>query len=501
MGAAVEQGGRRARGAGRRVVIIGGGVAGTSLVVQLMASRAVANTVASVHVVDPRAVGWGLAFGDDDPLLMCNSAVSVNSVRADRPDDFIEYVKARGRAGQPGDVVPRADMARYCASSFLAARERAGAWGVPVEHVPAAATAVRGERDGYRVLLSDGRKVTASDVIVCVGVHRPRIPDGFAPYVTHPRYVAAPYPSASLRERVAAGSRVLVVGSRQSAIDAALVLCREGHRVTMTSRSGRLPAVRKSLAVPPVVPGALAPLERLARLDPDDPHLADRLTRCVVRAIRQLDARPLRHQTSQAGDPVQRLGEETELAESGACTWADISVALIEAVIDLFPALSPGHRAELLRHFSWFTDRYVTAMTTVNARRLLTHFATGALRFAPAYPGQVRVDDDTWQVHQSSSGFQVFDYVVNATGFDLPRLSWAPEGSLLHLGHAPPGARPVEHLGEDLRLPVPPLHLPQRIWLAGVPTHVRIPFSHHLRNVVRQTRCVAQQLTRPPATP
>ncbi|MEU9982187.1 FAD/NAD(P)-binding protein [Streptomyces sp. NPDC050856] len=489
----MEYAGRSVGGRGRRVVVIGGGVAGTSLVVQLMASRDAAGAIASVDVVEPRAVGWGLAFGDDDPLLMCNSAVNVNSLRADRPDDFAMYLRECGWTGRAGDVVPRGELARYCERRFRAARRQAARWGIPVRHVRGVVTSVRVREEGYRVVLRDGTEVAASDVVVCVGVHRARVPDGFAAYTDHPRYVASPYPSRRLRGHVPADSRVLVLGTRQSAIDAALLLCGEGHQVTMASRSGRLPAVREALREPPA---ALPSLQRLVRLDPTDPLLAQRLTRLAVEAIRLLDTRPLRRQTSPAGDSVERLRQETTLAESGACAWAEISVALIEAVIELFPTVRPERRGELLERFAWFIDRYLTAMTTVNARRLLRHLSTGALRVSPAYPRDIQVESDGWHLRWPSGARESFDVVVNATGFELPWLYWDGERQALLLDRPSPDARVVDRLDDELRLTLRPARPPERIWVAGVATHVRVPFSNHLRNVVRQAGWVAGQLSR-----
>ncbi|MEX2980493.1 FAD/NAD(P)-binding protein [Streptomyces sp. C36] len=59
------------------------------------------------------------------------------------------------------------------------------------------------ERGGGRPLprsvrLVDPRPVgwgVADAVVVCTGVHRPRVPDGFAGFTGHPRYLDSPYRS------------------------------------------------------------------------------------------------------------------------------------------------------------------------------------------------------------------------------------------------------------------------------------------------------------------
>ncbi len=484
---------------GQDVVIVGAGVAGTSVFVHLvraLSRRAAepARTVRSILVVDPRPVGWGLAFGDGDPLLLCNSAAEVNSLLADDHADFVGYLREHGWSGTAQDCVPRARMAAYCRDRHAEARAAAKALGIEVREVRADAESVGARTGGrHRVRLGTGQELAADAVVICTGVRRPRVPEGFAGLTAHPRYLDSPYPSDRLRTELRPHSRVLVLGTRQSAIDAALLLCRDGHRAVMTSPSGRLPSVRLSLGAPP---RDLPPVERIARLDPADPCLEEKVLRAAVEAVRLLSRRPLRRQTSTAPDPVQRLREETALVDAGVCHWPGVVVPLLEAAITLGPTLPAARRHALMERFSWFTGYYATAMTVVNARRLLAHFATGALRLAHPYPHAVAFDSDAWRVEwPGPAGVpDRFDHVVNGTGFHQPALHWSPDGETLQLTRAVDGAGAVDHLEADLRVRRRPGAPPERVWVAGVGTHVRIPFSNHLRNVARQARQVAEEI-------
>ncbi|MFC5722944.1 FAD/NAD(P)-binding protein [Streptomyces gamaensis] len=486
--------GRAPGGPGRDVVIVGGGTAGTSVLLHLVRELAdrPPGRVRSVRVVDPCPAGWGLAFGERDPLLLCNSAADVNSLLADRPGDFVDHLRGRGWSGSGEDCVPRVRMAEYCADRFHRACEQAAALGVTVHQIPAAALSVGTGPGGPRVRLSTGEELRADAVVVATGVRRPRVPDGFAPFVAHPRYLDSPYPAARVRRRLRPASRVLVLGSRQSAVDAALLLCRDGHRVTLTSPSGTLPAVRVSLGAPA---RSFPSLERVARLDPADPLLEERLVRSVVEAVRLLSPLPLRRQVSRADDPLTRLREETALLEAGACAWPGAMVPLIEAFIELGAALDERRRAAVLDRFGWFTGRYVTAMTVVNARRLLAHADTGLLRVAPSYPRSVAFEGGRWRVAGAAPGDHgAYDHVVNATGFHPPTLCRSATGEALLLtdGPGPPGA--ACRLGDGLRVRRDARSAPEPVWVVGVGTHVRIPFANHLRSVVRQARRVAGEL-------
>ncbi|MEV5341980.1 FAD/NAD(P)-binding protein [Streptomyces sp. NPDC052676] len=494
-------------GAGRDVVIIGGGVAGTSVLVQMVDELTCPETgaaavshpgrVRSVRVIDPNPIGWGLAFGDDDPILLCNSAVSLNSLRVHQPEDFLHHLRQRGWTGRPEACVPRSWMAEYCHARYAQARSRAATHGIEVSHLSASASSLDIRPAGYRVRLADGREVTASDVVLCIGVHRPRVPDGFGSWQDHPRYLNSPYPSTRLRERTGRRPRrVLVLGTRQSAIDAAMMLCHDGHRVTLSSPSGLLPAVRASLAPPP---HPFPPLERMARLDPSDPRLEDRITRSVVEAVRMAGPLPLRRQTSTVADPVRRLSEEIALAEAGACQWAHICVPVIEAAIALGAAVPAERRSALLAHFARLTGRYVTAMALPNARRLLAHLRCGTLHLAGRYPSDAAYSDGAWLVRWPDASTDTFDHVVNATGFHPPELFWDRAHGTLHLDRpAATDAVAVDHLEADLRVRVHATAAPERIWIVGVGTHLRIPFANHLHNVVTQAHRTTNSLLQPP---
>ncbi|MGK5630398.1 FAD/NAD(P)-binding protein, partial [Streptomyces sp. URMC 123] len=193
---------------GREVVIVGAGAAGTSVLLHLVAQirGGRATDITRVHVVDPNPPGWGLAFGDRDPLLLCNTAAEINSLDAERPDDFVTFLRSTGWSGRPTDCVPRHRMAEYCQDRFTRCREEARERGVEVRHVRAAAESVEpSPADGrcrvrLRAAYGDApaadaptaaaardapaasrnpaaaRALVADDVVVCTGVRVPRTP-------------------------------------------------------------------------------------------------------------------------------------------------------------------------------------------------------------------------------------------------------------------------------------------------------------------------------------
>lgn len=97
-----------------RVVIIGGGAAGTAAFVALVRHRA----AGSIDVVDPRPPGGGVVFGAAGPGLLCNTSAGVMSLDPADPNGFVRYLRASGVPATPDDFVPRELVGRYCGDAF-----------------------------------------------------------------------------------------------------------------------------------------------------------------------------------------------------------------------------------------------------------------------------------------------------------------------------------------------------------------------------------------------
>ncbi|PAM45683.1 FAD-dependent oxidoreductase, partial [Acinetobacter baumannii] len=89
----------------------------------------------------------------------------------------------------------------------------------------------------YRLELEDGSQRSASAVLVCTGSAAPFVPPLVTPHLGAPGIFATPYPTRSWLASLTRPSRVLVLGSRLSAIDSVLLLCGAGHQVLMASPS------------------------------------------------------------------------------------------------------------------------------------------------------------------------------------------------------------------------------------------------------------------------
>ncbi|CAB3764395.1 FAD/NAD(P)-binding protein [Paraburkholderia humisilvae] len=472
----------------KTVALIGGGAACVATFIALVKRRA----AKTLYVVAPGQIGPGMVFLTSDDALLCNTSAELMSVMTDDPADFIRYQRDRGSVVSAEDFVPRSWVGAYLADRFheyvKIARER----GITVVHLPLRFLSAQTiDPCGYRLSLTDGhatQTLDVTDAIFCTGLGAPRLPEALKPYRDHALLIRSPYPERSMLERVAAGSRVLVIGSKLSAVDAAILLCRQGCRVTMVSPSGSLPAVRsRSIRI-----GAFR-LDResldsiLRRWTPGNDGasfpkgLRHAYLKYVARHLSAFVGKSWRNQFAALGVPDQRLREQIRLAESGQNQWQDLLVDLVDAVNEVYARSErpfPGGIHPAIMHS---IEPYLTSLALPNARKLLHFMDIGLLSVATGQLKEVISPGNTsasWCVDWGD-GQKNFGAVVVAAGFHLPRV--VANG---------PGRAELDHYSERAQHAVGVTHsltaAPARpagqgnLWFVGPPAHARVPIASAL---------------------
>lgn len=214
------------------VAIVGGGVAGTALLIEL-ASKAPAGY--RVAVFERSDVGPGTAYQPQSASLLLNGPVRAMSIV---PGDERHF--ERWLVDEPADaLICRArygSYARASAAATLAARR-------DFAHVRANVVDVE-QLDDHRfeIVTSGGSRYHASSVVLALGNFAPA--DGFLPAElrTFPGYFRDPW-RADVRE-CRAGD-VVLLGSRLTAMDVIALLeeCAFRGRIHLVSRHGLIPYV------------------------------------------------------------------------------------------------------------------------------------------------------------------------------------------------------------------------------------------------------------------
>jgi hypothetical protein len=469
------------------VALVGGGAACVATFVALVKRRA----AKTIYVISPGEIGPGMVFGNNDDDLICNTSAEIMSVMADAPQDFLLYLRQKGRYVDPEAFVPRSWVGAYLTDRFRDYEAIACRRGIKVVHLPYHFHSARViDACGYQLKLAHNDasySLNVTDVIFCTGVGAPRLPDLLKPHIGHPRLICSPYPEADMLRRIPGHSRVLVVGSKLSAVDAAVLLGRQDCKVSMVSPSGALPAVRSRSVRNERFRLDRSWLESIFRRwtpggDASYPKgLRHAYLKYFAHHMSTLAGPSWREQFSVAHTCEQRLRDQISLAELGQSQWQDVVVDLVETINAIHAktrSLFPGamHPAA-----SQSIDPYLTALALPNARKLLDLIDKDLLSVNKGRLTDVIAPPDRsapWCVNWGE-GFQNFDAIVVAAGFHTPRpvRNEAGEMEIEARGSHEKGTVDLSH-----RLTAEPTRPAEQgnLWFVGPLAHSRVPLTSAL---------------------
>jgi uncharacterized NAD(P)/FAD-binding protein YdhS len=262
------------------VLIVGGGLSGALLAVQLLRLPGQRRIV----IVESRSeLGRGEAYSATELGHTLNGNAARMSVDPDNADDLTHwlgaYIAAGGWPESDEQHVPVAELfpprgifGLYVQQRLAEARDSGAQRGSTVEHVRGEVTELQRDEKGIEITLADGTRLTGRFAVLATGM--------FAAARTPQRGSNAlnaaavdPWDVSAMRQLDPQG-RVLIIGSGLTMVDAVVSLEQAGHRgpIDVFSRHGLLPHVRRQ---PPVWEDFLGA------------DLSLRSTRQLVRALRE----------------------------------------------------------------------------------------------------------------------------------------------------------------------------------------------------------------------
>jgi uncharacterized NAD(P)/FAD-binding protein YdhS len=339
------------------IAIIGCGAVGTAVLLRLSEK---VSWHGSIAIVEPSPrIGPGLPYQRDLATSRLNRTAARMSVSIEEPLDFYNWACARVRTGpmsgascssdpSPDDFLPRTLFGDYLEERAEGACRTLGDKGWRVIRTRKSAIGVAAQGAGYSIRLSDNSVIRAAVVLLCTG-HGPS--RKFA-HLHGPGFHDAPYPVSKFSS-LPRSSRVGVIGSRLSAIDAVLGLDRMGHRgpIRLLSRTGLLPIVGHAQKPQPLSPRGLSMIEAAER--------GELSLRQIIRLYlhemstaegRRLSASEIYGRTG--GDPVAAFRQSLAEARSGTRQWQNAVAELLLATGTLWRSLPAPEQIRLQAAFS-----------------------------------------------------------------------------------------------------------------------------------------------------
>jgi uncharacterized NAD(P)/FAD-binding protein YdhS len=401
-----------------RILQVGCGPTGTSVLRQLLPRLSQAGVTIRFDVADPATMGPGLAFATPYDLHLLN-------VRADRmsldPDDRGEFARWRtahesvwaADLGNPAsgwhDYPPRRLFGMYLRDVLSDTLRSAGAREQRVDLIADTIVAARRDTVGrWHCRFSSGAVGEYDRVILAVG-HLPSA--RYAPEDGRAGFLRSVWGELPFR----ADARVGVIGTRLTAIDAALALHERGHRgpVTLASRTGWLPSVKGRTTAG----HELGELPDFVARQRDGAVPLREVAAVVRREIEAAHDAPIDWQSALHPPPstVATLREELAIAESGqVVAWQSVLSAIVPWVPALWRLLEPAGRELLMSRYVGAWAVRIASFPAITARRLLGMTESGQLAIGAGLRA-VRVAGSGYRMVFDDDAVAV-DVVINATG-------------------------------------------------------------------------------------
>lgn len=224
----------------QNIAIVGGGIAGISVAIQLI-HQAKPEMTLTIFEKSGR-FGRGLAYQPRQVAHLLNVPAGKMSLNASQPDDFLQWLAQQPAfaADEPAVLaqayLPRALFGDYVAQRWQEALALAAQQGVQVVLRPQAVTALDLTNSEAPQLQTDGQWQSFSALVLACGNELPRHPAGLTQLAQHTAYVQNPWSDAWLA-KLKPDSKVLILGNGLTMVDTLLSLRAAGLKTPVLSVS------------------------------------------------------------------------------------------------------------------------------------------------------------------------------------------------------------------------------------------------------------------------
>lgn len=357
------------------LAIVGGGACGLAVFTQMIDRAKQGLNVHSITIVEKsKGIGPGLAYSEACRGAILNMPADAMGLNTNNPLHFSEWMAATYPGLTKAVFPPRRQYGEYLSQLMISAVKEAEQLGVLLRVINDEALDVCQVDQGFELLLANGAKLRAHNVVLAIG----NFPGATHPGLTGtPGYMSCPWPNSRLRD-IPPEASVSILGSRLTAVDTAIFLAENGHRgsINFVSRSAQLPKVQ----------GRNIPFARryvLQSLARDVEESADGAFVKVVQGIQKEIERTMTvdwNKVATDHEPLPELISDIANAESGATPWQAILKSTASSVERYWNCFSSEDKKTFFKYFlsPWAT--YRAPMPLENAYKILALMESGQLQ-------------------------------------------------------------------------------------------------------------------------
>ncbi|UIP30699.1 FAD/NAD(P)-binding protein [Photobacterium sp. TLY01] len=448
----------------KNIAIIGAGPSGISAYLQLV--KELHNDLTSITIFDPIGIAESFSFNTDLASSLNNTSVGVSSLYSDDKLDYFKWLqdKKSDLNVSSSDFISRYYFKEYCQDRFWQSKDYADAFGC--------STFVENS-EVHKLAFKNGRMIVTSQndidfffnaVILATGVTT-TTPGGLDNSCTN--LITNPYPESLFLQRVNNDSKVLILGSKLSAIDVSVAIHNKypNAQMTMVSRSGELPSVRSSLLIKSTVPQDYNSLSRLSASS-----CADKI------------------------NAEYKLEQDIACCKSSLNHWEDIVGQFIEEFNEQIPTMTPDRQLRLMSKYQYFIKHYVSSFPLANAEIVLQAIKSGNLTILKKDISDYIVVKDKHIFGKERDRLKNFDVVINASGISHKPIDDTLIHSLSQLSVTKNKAGGLKVSSSSMRVLSENDSVP--LYVIGGPAAGEVPITNYVRSSVTQAKKIVSDIVR-----
>jgi uncharacterized NAD(P)/FAD-binding protein YdhS len=248
------------------IIIIGGGLSGSLLLLNLLQNPA-GSGGARITLVDPaKETDLGPAYSTDEDYLL-NVPCGIMGAYSAEPEHFYSWAMEKGWQVAKQDFLPRKLYREYIRTMLrLALQQKDGH--VTFERIQASVTNISITAGRAVVSLENGANLFAGKVVLAIGNFLPRHPEiNNRSFIHHKSYFQNPW-NAAFFSSISPDDTVFCIGTGQTTVDVVTGLYRHNHqgKIITISRKGLLPMVHKITTPYPSFYGEIKNLDSIPEI-------------------------------------------------------------------------------------------------------------------------------------------------------------------------------------------------------------------------------------------
>lgn len=370
----------------KNIAIIGAGPSGVSTYLQLI--KELHTELTSITIFDPKGIAKSFSFNTDLTSSLTNTSVGVTSLYADDKLDYFKWLqdKKPELKASSSDFISRLYFNEYCQDRFQQSKDYALSFGCStlIEHCEVKKLVYKNQK---MIITSQQNIDFMFDAVILATGISISLPDGIDKRCEN--LISNPYPERYFLSRINNKSKILILGSKLSAIDVSIAIHNHypNANITMVSRSGELPSVRDSLLI-------------------KNPISSD------FNILRELSSLPCNQETN----VTKKLELDIANCKSKQNHWEDIVGKFIEEFNERVPFMSSARQTQLSAQYQYFIKHYVSSFPLSNAETLLKTMTSGNLKIIRKnLSNYLRVVNNR-VCGQVNGNIEQYDLVINASG-------------------------------------------------------------------------------------